>query len=100
VHIKDLIESQPKTTTKDRGDSIPADLYIHARLVAALSGTRVLGLKPLAEVMTLDETKPKAKLWDVEIPAGTHEKLAEALTGPTEKLPENMHDKAARALTR
>lgn len=86
----------PKTT--DKGP-IPDD--IHARLAAFLNGEPLLGAKPLVEVAMLDEVKRTARVFGpVEIPDGTHQKLSEAIDGKHETLPENIHTRAARALTR
>jgi hypothetical protein len=93
-----FMESLPRTSEKDKRDRpIPDD--IHARLVAAMHGERLVGAKPLSEVCDLDETPRDAKVVRPEdIPAGTHEKLAESLDGGHVALPDDVHRRLARAL--
>ena len=89
-----LQESLPTSNTKDKGESERAELYV--RLGAALRGEVLIGATPLTETK-LDETRDKARV--VEIPEGMHQKLAEAIGGPTIEVKENVYDTLARAFT-
>ena len=68
AELKTLMESLPKSSTKDKGDGpVPDD--IHARFVTALNGELLLGAKPLPRAKDLEEQK------EIELPDGIHFKL-------------------------